>query len=363
MATVCAVAFVASPGLAAPVVADHVPADHVVADRVLAQLEQALFPTVSHLPAIPARNARYQACAAAIPCKLDSALWSAQEIGALAAKAKDPAAVTRELNGLNGIIRVYGQGQKAQYPAIDGPDPAKAAQMPDMLAAAVETVEALVHEQSSADRGLLLALALLDSHDRLDAVRFGPLAGVENKTAFDRAHTLNWAHYRYSALIVPGIGPEDLDTPLSAGGKVNVHLAAARYHAGLAPFIIVSGASVHPRGTTRVEAVELRKALIERYGIPANAIVLDPYARHTTTNLRNASRLLIAMGAPAAKPALIVTHDYQWSYVIEPRFAQRNIAELGYQPMVLGTSTLRNEIPATPNPRSLTVDPRDPLDP
>ncbi|MDE1918073.1 MAG: YdcF family protein [Sphingomonadales bacterium] len=346
-------AFLATPGHSAP----------ANADRVLMALEQTLFPVVSQIPTLPARNARYEACGAALSCKIDSAVWSEQDIGQLAAKAHNGAAIRRELAGLNGIIHVYGQGQQAEYPQIDGRDPAQAAMTGDTLKAAVEAVDALALEQPSADRGLLLALTLLDSYGRLDAVRFGPLAGMENKPAFDRARKLDWARYRYSAIIVPGIGPEDLNTPLSAGGKVNVHLAAARYHAGLAPFIILSGASVHPRGTRRVEAVEMRKALIERYGVPADALVIDPYARHTTTNMRNASRLLLAMGAPAGKPALVVTHDDQAAYIVDPRFAQRNLTELGYQPVTIMKPSTRNEIPVLPNPQSRTVDPRDPLDP
>jgi hypothetical protein len=348
-----------------------------IPNRVLMQLEEALFPTLrtrpvqnALRPVIAARNARYDACGNAAPCRIESALWTPEELAQAASGASHGDALTRELAGLNGIIHVYGQGQPPASPAIDGPDPKATLSNQDTISAALERVDLLKQQAPAADRGLLLALTLLDGADRLDAIRFGPLARTENAAAFARARRMDWARYRYTALIVPGIGPEDMVTPLSASGKANVDLAAARYRAGLAPFIILSGASVHPRGTRRVEAIEMRQALIERYGIPADALVIDPYARHTTTNLRNASRLLIAMGAPVTRPALIVTHDYQSTYVVTEAFARRNQAQLGYQPMVLEMATVRNEIPARPgqslqvDPReSLQIDPRDPLDP
>jgi len=352
-----------------PMVAQAQTAASMTGNRVLTQLDEALFPTLRSLPVqaalrtvIAARNARYDACGNAAPCRIESALWTPEEL-AQATGGKDSDALTRELTGLNGIIHVYGQGQPPASPAIDGPDPNATLSNQDTVSAALERVDLLKQQAPAADRGLLLALTLLDGADRLDAIRFGPLARVENAAAFARARHLDWKRYRYTALIVPGIGPEDLVTPLSASGKANVDLAAARYRAGLAPFIILSGASVHPRGTRRVEAIEMRQALIERYGIPVDALVIDLYARHTTTNLRNASRLLIAMGAPVTRPALIVTHDYQSTYVVTEAFAKRNQAQLGYQPMVLEAMTIRNEIPARPNRQSLQVDPRDPLDP
>ncbi len=362
MAAFAMAALTSTPGHSAPAPsAAHAP---LLANRVLTRLEETLFPTLTRLPASPliaARNARYDACSDNA-CRIESALWQPQDLAQAASGTKDADAVTRELIGLNGILHVYGQGQAPQYPAIDGLDPKATAINQDIVTAAIERVEQLRKEAPSTDRGLLLALTLLDGADKLDAIRFGPLARDENGPAFARAHHMDWGHYRYTALIVPGIGPED-GVALSAGGKANVDLAAARYRAGLAPFIILSGGSVHPRGTHHIEAVEMRQALIERYGIPADALIIDAYARHTTTNLRNASRLLIAMGAPVKKPALIVTHDYQSTYVVTDTFKKRNLADLGYMPMVLETMTTRNEIPAYPDPQSLRIDPRDPLDP
>jgi hypothetical protein len=210
-----------------------------IPNRVLMQLEAALFPTLRTRPVqnalhtvIAARNARYDACGNAAPCRIESALWTPEELAQAASGASHGDALTRELAGLNGIIHVYGQGQPPASPAIDGPDPKATLSNQDTISAALERVDLLKQQAPAADRGLLLALTLLDGADRLDAIRFGPLARTENAAAFALARRMNWARYRYTALIVPGIGPEDMVTPLSASGKANVDLAAARYRAG-----------------------------------------------------------------------------------------------------------------------------------
>jgi hypothetical protein len=159
------------------------------------------------------------------------------------------------------------------------------------------------------------------------------------------------------------MGPDDLSTPLSPGGKLRVRLAAERFAAGLAPFIIVSGGMVHPRGTHFAEAIEMRKALIEDYGVSADCIIVDPYARHTTTNLRNATRALIALGASLGRDALIVSDPEQIRYIASREFADRNQSVLGYEPGTLGKQSSPFELPFRPSRASLRVDPMDPLDP
>jgi hypothetical protein len=135
------------------------------------------------------------------------------------------------------------------------------------------------------------------------------------------------------------------------------------YAQGLAPFLIVSGGAVHPRGTTHVEALEMRRALIERYGVPADAIVIDPYARHTTTNVRNATRRLIAMGAPLDRDMLVVSNKAHVDSIASPAFAARNARELGYQPATLSARIAPTAVALRPSRDSLRIDPADPLDP
>jgi hypothetical protein len=275
------------------------------------------------------------------------------------------AQVSRELRGLNGVIKAYGLGVVPRYPLIDGPIDAPGTQ-PFDAAVADAVLLAQAGEDDPAitlDPSLELAIALLDVNDRDDAVRFEPLDTGFNAAALARARTMDWTRYRYTAIIIPGVGPEDLSLPLSARGKLNVRLAASHFADGQAPFVILSGASVHPKVTRYVEAVEMRKALIERFAVPADCIIIEPYARHTTTNLRNVTRRLTAMGAPLDKDTLIISNPDQIQYIESSKFIARNEAELGYQPGTIGARLSPNELIFRPSSRSLRIDPADPLDP
>ena len=271
----------------------------------------------------------------------------------------------RELAGINHILQVYGQGVAPRYPEIDGPgDQEGLRRFLTLRQSAVTLSNAMERDPvGRLDPGIRLALALLDANDQDVAAAFEPLDTRTNAEAAARAKTIDWSRYRYTAIIVTGVGPTDLDTPLSAAGKLNVRMAAERFADGLAPFIILSGSMVHPRGTRHVEALEMRSALIERFGIPADAIILEPYARHTTTNLRNATRRLIALGAPLDRDTLIVTNAEQSAYIEWPEFAARNLRELGYQPGTVGKRLSPVELSFRPGIASTRVDPMDPLDP
>lgn len=204
---------------------------------------------------------------------------------------------------------------------------------------------------------------MLDVSDRTDAIGFDPLTGGLNAAAVKRARSLDWKRWHYTAMIVTGVGPETPDTALSPFGKYHVRLAADRFARGDIALIIVTGGRAHPRATRFTEAEQMRAALIERYGVPADAIVIEPYARHTTTNLRNATRLLATLGAPLDKDALIVCNPGQSETIASAAFAQRNLAELGYVPGQVGRRWSPTELEFRPSPLSLRVDPRDPLDP
>jgi hypothetical protein len=178
-----------------------------------------------------------------------------------------------------------------------------------------------------------------------------------------RARSLDWKRWRYTAIIVTGVGPETPDTALSPFGKYHVRLAADRFARGDIALIIVTGGRAHPRATRFTEAEQMRAALIERYGVPADAIVIEPYARHTTTNLRNATRLLATLGAPLDRDTLIVCNPGQSEAIASAAFVQRNLTELGYAPGKVGRRLSPTEVEFRPSPLSLRVDPRDPLDP
>ena len=383
-------AIVAAAISVAPASASEVPvqAGAVVRDMVADALSQRLFPLLGEVgrdpaalvalqdrPAVSAmlraRAERRRTCDSDLVCTAQAMLWTDGEAQILAAAAPGkgaddgPAAqAAREIAGINMIVRTYGLGQVPAYPQIDG------AGMLDPQEARARLQAALWLSQTARggslqalDPSLDFALALLDASGRTDAIGYEPLTGGLNAAAMKRAKGLDWKRYRYSALIVTGVGPEVEGMALSPYTRYHVRLAAQRFAAGDVPFLILTGGRVHPRETRFTEAEEMRRALVDRYGVPAEAIVIDPYARHTTTNLRNAARLLMTMGAPLDQDSLIVCNPNQSAMIDHPDFARRNDRELGYQPGTVGARVSPTELVFRPSLLSARVDPRDPLDP
>jgi hypothetical protein len=139
--------------------------------------------------------------------------------------------------------------------------------------------------------------------------------------------------------------------------------SVSHYHDKKVPFIIVSGGYVHPKHTRFAEAIEMKRSLMRDFGVPADAIIIDPHARHTTTNVRNAARLIFRYGIPADRPALITTQQYHLDSIAAIGFDERNDRELGYRPYLSKRRLSRFELEWTPNVLSLHADPLDPLDP
>lgn len=269
-----------------------------------------------------------------------------------------------EAKAFNRIIQVYGQGAAPRYPKIDSItfDP-KAAEFAGLIDSLDATIKDVQSRSAPFDAALAFATALLDLNGRDDAVRFEPLDAAENAPAMARAAKTDWGRFRYTALLVPGDGPEAPDQPLGSLGKLRLMAAAKRWHDGLAPFIIVSGGSVHPANTRFNEAIEMRRELIAQYRIPASAIIVEPYARHTTTNIRNAARLMIRYHMPIDRDGLIVTSESQSRYIETAVFAARCRDELGYLPMALGQRLSNFDVAFRPSTLSLQIDFGDPLDP
>ncbi|SFN84550.1 DUF218 domain-containing protein [Sphingomonas sp. OK281] len=361
-----------------------------VGDRVIGALSHRLFPLldaigtepggVERLKAKPGvavmlatRAERRAACADDLGCITQAMVWTPSETATLAtavpagtAYADDGSAAQakREIEGINVVLRTFGLGQVPRYPQIDGAGPIDPIEVRARLQAAdwlSRTPRA--GSAQALDTSVDFALALLDVSDRTDAIGFDPLMGGLNAAATRRARSLDWTRWRYSAMIVTGVGPETPDAALSPFGKYHIRLAADRFARGDIAVIILTGGRAHPRGTRFTEAEQMRAALIERYGVPADAIVVEPYARHTTTNLRNATRLLAALGAPLDKDAVIVCNPGQSETIASAAFAQRNLAELGYVPGQVGRRLSPTELEFRPSPLSLRIDPRDPLDP
>lgn len=359
-------------------------------DTAFSALSQRLFPLFSALAQdrdamiatmegpgmgqlMSARAQRQVACRQEPGCIAQALIWQEDEIATLAnalpatlAAFDDGVAAqaTRELQGVNIILGTYGLGHVPRYAQIDGAGTIDPAERRAWLQAAQWLSETPRAESlQRLDPAFDFALSLLDGSTRTDAVAHLPLDEGLNEAAFTRARRIDWDDYRYTALVVTGIGPELADMPLSAGGKYHLRLAAQQFAAGDAPFIIVSGGRAHPFATRFTEAVEMRDALIERYGIPADRIVIDPHARHTTTNMRNAARLLMAMDAPLDRDVLIVCNPVQSANISSEGFVARNQLELGYQPGAAGARISPTLLEWRPGATSARIDPRDPLDP
>lgn len=209
-----------------------------------------------------------------------------------------------------------------------------------------------------------VTLGAMVADGRDEATRHELLATGENAAALGALATVDFTHFPYAAIVVPGQGPTDLATPLDPGGRARCDVAASRYAAGVAPLLLLSGGHVHPDRTTHSEAIEMKHYLMSTYAIPESAILVDPYARHTTTNLRNATRILLRGGVPAAAKVLVVSDVVQTAYMRAATFAMRCDDELHFRPwrelapLETGTDTCM-----TLEPISLTADAADPLDP
>src|SRR5205807_6586463 len=120
---------------------------------------------------------------------------------------------------------------------------------------------------------------------------------------------------------------------------------------------------VHPNQTPYCEAMEMKKSLIRDFGVPANAIIIEPHARHTTTNLRNAARLIYRDGIPFERKALVTTDSFQSATIESEAFAKRCEQELGYQPGKILKRVSAFDLELAPRMESLQINPMDPLDP
>ncbi|MBY8823322.1 YdcF family protein [Sphingomonas colocasiae] len=269
---------------------------------------------------------------------------------------------------INRVYRLYALGEKPAYPAIDGLDreaalPRFQGRLGDALAmrAALGSGSGYFGSVWSVYAVDLLILAQRD-----EAARYEPLDAGLNRTANHFARGLRWGRYRYSAILVPGNGLEPGEKSLSAIAVLRLRLAAERWRAGQAPLIILSGGHVHPNRSPHAEAIEMKAVLMKRYGVPERAILTDPYARHTTTNLRNAVRLLFRAGAPMDKPLLVTTSVWQTQYIADPGkdgLAERSRRELGYPPYSDPRTISPVEASVMPDLRALHTDPNEPLDP
>jgi hypothetical protein len=266
--------------------------------------------------------------------------------------------------GINHTISVYGEGQKPNYPKIDSISfNVKSKGYTTLIS---NFTAALTHELKTGtlffEPGMKGALQLLEINGRTEAADFEPMTAGINQAAIVKAKTINWAKYPYTVILVPGAGPEERDVELSAEGMIRCRLAAVQYFEGMAPYIMVSGGRVHPYKTKYSEAQQMKEFLVSTLHVPANAVIAEPHARHTTTNVRNCVRLIYHMGLPMDKPALVSTDKAGINYIVNTMPA-RCQKELQYMPYKIGKRLTDTELEFYPLMESLQINPLEPLDP
>ena len=269
----------------------------------------------------------------------------------------------QDATAVNYAIGVYAEGKKPNYPAIDSISFNKKARayytlMYDCSAVVLGDVK---NTRLFFEPALQAALTYLEINERQDPANYEPMASTANKAAYDKIKLIKWDKYPYSHILVPGAGPDNLTTPLSGGGMLRCRLAAKQYEQGKAPFIVVSGGNVHPFKTKYNEAFEMKQYLLKTLHIPESAIIIEPHARHTTTNIRNDARLVFRYGIPFNKPGYIVTDKSQTDFIVT--MAGRCEKELQYVPYKLGKRISETELEFYPAIQSLQIDPDEPLDP
>lgn len=269
------------------------------------------------------------------------------------------------ITGLNTIIDAYALGIHGLYPRIDSVSfDINGEVYPRYLALLNNAVsEDARHISLFFQPSLRFTMALLKINGRDEAVRFEPMEHGENRKAWSYIRSIVWDDYPYALLLVPGSGVMEGDQAISYSGVQRCRLAAVRFHQRLAPLIVVSGGFVHPYKTPYCEAFEMKKVLVEEFGVPGQAIIIEPHARHTTTNFRNTVRLALKYGIPTDIRSLCTTTADQSYYISNMNLDERCKRELGYVPFVLHERISRYDIEFQMNTTSLHRNPVDPLDP
>lgn len=270
---------------------------------------------------------------------------------------------TDAAHGMNRIYDVYIAGTKPAYAAIDSVltdfrSPQGFKNLTDTLKYLLRSVD---HRSSFYAVPVALAVKALLLSRRDEAIRYEPITAGINAEAYTRVKQVSFSSYPYSAILTPGYGPEEKGVRIDHRSMARCQMAVEQFRKKQAPFIIVSGGHVYPAGTPFSEGVEMRRYLIEQYGIPASAIITEPYARHTTTNVRNASRLVYLFGLPDSKPVLVTTDSVQTQMVVNQQARCRR--ELGYVPFRDAGQISKTTSFFYPVKEAFQINVFDPLDP
>jgi len=265
--------------------------------------------------------------------------------------------------GINYTIEVYGEGKKPNYPLIDSISfNTKARRYNTLLFDFNQTLAAEIkNSHLFFEPAMRAALLYLQINERQDPANYEPMAQTVNKAAVEHIKTTTWSKYPYSVILIPGAGPDEPEVALSAEGMLRCRLAVQEYRDGRAPFIMPSGGKVHPYKTKFCEAEEMKTYMVNVLHVPEYAIIMEPHARHTTTNMRNGVRLMYKYGIPADKPGLVVTDKSQTNAILV--MAARCEKELKFVPYKLGKHLSDTEVEFFAVSEAMQINVYEPLDP
>lgn len=265
-------------------------------------------------------------------------------------------------NGMNRLLRVYCLGKDPFYKNIDRVSfDVSSEAYRNLLKAKLVEIK-LSKDPLFFEPTLNFSLRLLEANRRDEAGRYEPLEAGENKACLQDMKNIRWSDYPYSFILVLGSGPQD-SARLSRTAAKRADQAAQMFLEHSAPLIILSGGHVHPMQTPFNEAIEMKKYLMEKFKIPEKSILIDPYARHTTTNFRNAARLVFRYGIPTELKGLVTSSADHIAITTKEGFRIRCATELGYFPMEFITQISPVAAEFKPSVASLFFDANDPLDP
>lgn len=269
----------------------------------------------------------------------------------------------QEAQSVNYTIGVYLEGNKPNYPMVDSISFNTKSRGYSLALSTFSTVimGEITNTTLFFEPSMQAALLSLEINERINAGDYEPMPSLINKAAFEHVKQVKWENFPYSVILVPGAGPNNLTTPLSAPGMLRCRLAAQAFRDGTAPFIIVSGGRVHPYKTPWNEAAEMKTYLVKTLGIPENVVITEPHARHTTTNLRNAARLIFRSGIPFDKTGLIITDKSQTDFIVT--MDERCRKELGYVPYKPGKRLSATRLEFQPLIEAMQIDADEPMDP
>lgn len=269
-----------------------------------------------------------------------------------------------EVKGMTHIVNAYLLHRDLIYPAIDS------AKYSTTSKGYFDTIKSLINDELPENKSNRLfftplshlTLAILQLNGRNEAGRFEPLS-LANSAAYKSAGKTAWSRYTYSAILVFGAGPGKETIHFSKENQMRCDSAIALYKKGIAPFIIVSGGFVHPFMTHHCEAVEMSNYLVNQCNIPANVVIIEPYARHTTTNIRNANRILIENKFPLNKPVLGVSSKSHIDYIVGQQFVDVLHRDISFVPFAGMRRVSVCEASYLPLISSMQINSQEPLDP